>query len=685
MKRRKFIKMVGIGIATIAISGSKTIKENIDMEKDQKATFYVSTEGNDSWSGKLAAPNVEKTDGPFASIAKARDAIRQIRAKKPFTEPITVMVREGKYYLNETLVFEPVDSGTKECPITYMAYPGEKPIISGGKKITGTWKPYKDKIMVCTIDEVKEGKWYFRQLAVNGEKQKRARIPGEDEFLIEQVVDATSFKYKEGCFKRFHNLDDVEVLVFHSWNETRFLISELDENQRIVKFKDPKARHIIGWGGAGGANRYYIENVKEGLAEPGTWYLDKKTGELFYWHEGDIENAEVVAPVVNQLIRFEGGVKGRNIQYINIKDLTFSDTDWPLPENGYPDCGDVGDIVDPSAITLENVRFCTLEDNLIKNTGTYGLEITGYGNQIIGNEICYTGGGGIICRNYDDEINVFKYNHIHHCGEVYPSAVGVNIDDGGGLYAHNLIHNIAHSGIYTRHWAAKGQPIQRENQEQGLIIEYNEIYDVMERINDGGGLFVRDANIIIRNNLIHDVYSYSSRCPGWGIYLGCETRDALVENNIVYRTREVVHVWYYDRNIVMENNIFMEGEISQINYQNPRELTHENIKCLRNIFCYSGEKSHLYRISHDRSLPVESDYNLYFHAGGKPITNTGIQGMSTFEEWQKSGLDAHSIVADPLFVDPANDNYSLKPDSPAFKLGFKPIDMSTVGLRGRKV
>ena len=141
MKRRKFIKMVGIGIATIAISGSKTIKENIDMEKDQKATFYVSTEGNDSWSGKLAAPNVEKTDGPFASIAKARDAIRQIRAKKPFTEPITVMVREGKYYLNETLVFEPVDSGTKECPITYMAYPGEKPIISGGKTM-GVWNGF---------------------------------------------------------------------------------------------------------------------------------------------------------------------------------------------------------------------------------------------------------------------------------------------------------------------------------------------------------------------------------------------------------------------------------------------------------------------------------------------------------------------------------------------------------------
>ncbi len=56
----------------------------------------------------------------------------------------------------------------------------------------------------------------------------------------------------------------------------------------------------------------------------------------------------------------------------------------------------------------------------------------------------------------------------------------------------------------------------------------------------------------------------------------------------------------------------------------------------------------------------------------------------TFEDWQNLGFDTHSIVADPLFVDPENDDYSLRPESPAFKLGFKPIDISRVGLRGTK-
>ncbi len=670
-----------IGMLSPAISGNQDVRS----DAIPKATFFVSTEGDDAWSGQLATPNAEGTDGPFATIPRARDAIREIKAEGEFSKPVTVMVRHGIYFLEDSIAFKPEDSGTEECPITYMAYPGEKPVISGGKQIKGPWKPYQGEIMVCTIPEVKEGKWYFRQLFVNGERQTRARIPTEDYYFTEEAVDDAAFRYKQGDFQRWRNLNDIEVVVFHSWNESRFLVSELDEERRIVKFLDPNARHPIGWHGAGGANRYYIENVFEGLQHPGDWYLDKHTGELYYWPVDDIDKLAILAPVLNQLVRFEGGLKERHVQYVNMRGFTFADTDWTLPEKGYPDCGDVGDIVYPSAITLENVRYCAFENNCIRNVGTYALELTGYGNRIIGNDIFDTGGGAIISRNYDEELNVISYNHIHHCGEVYPSAVGINIDDGGGMIAHNLIHNISHSGIYTRHWATDHQAQERENQEQGLIIEYNEIYDVMEKINDGGGLFVRDSNIIIRNNLIHDVYSYSDRCPGWGIYLGCETRDALVENNIVYRAREIIHVWYYDRNIIMQNNIFIDGEISQINYQNPGHLSHEKIKLLRNILCYSGAESLLFRLSGERSLPLESDYNVFFHTGGEELISRGAPGYDSFAEWQQQGLDVHSIVADPLFVDPENDDYSLRPESPAFRLGFKPIDMSTVGLRAHNL
>ena len=43
-----------------------------------EATFYVATDGSDSWSGRLPAPNADRSDGPFATLEKARDAIRRM-------------------------------------------------------------------------------------------------------------------------------------------------------------------------------------------------------------------------------------------------------------------------------------------------------------------------------------------------------------------------------------------------------------------------------------------------------------------------------------------------------------------------------------------------------------------------------------------------------------------------------
>ena len=71
------------------------------------------------------------------------------------------------------------------------------------------------------------------------------------------------------------------------------------------------------------------------------------------------------------------------------------------------------------------------------------------------------------------------------------------------------------------------------------------------------------------------------------------------------------------------------------------------------------------------------DYNLYFQASAEPVT---FKSWS-FEEWKARGNDLHSLIADPLFVDPDNGNFNLKPGSPALKIGFKPIDISKVGPR----
>ncbi|MFC1737842.1 right-handed parallel beta-helix repeat-containing protein [Planctomycetota bacterium] len=670
-----------------------------------EVTLYVSPKGNDSWAG-------DSIDKPFATIQKARDTISAIKKKDGLTKPITVYIRGGLYELDETLVFTLEDSGTMACPVTYTAYKDEEPVISGSRKITGPWTDYKGKIKVCTIDAVKEGKWMFRQLFLNGQRQIRARTPNDsfdkqgtfyrvaparyspdggvtwiETDMPEEDLGDNAFRYRDQDIKKWTNLNDVEVVLIYSWNEARLLISELDEEKKIVKFTGPLGRRL----GAHGINRYYIENVLEGLDREGEWYLDRHTGQLYYWPPYDLEDADLRAPVVNELVRFEGDVENNNyVQYINIRGLTFSDADYILPEEGIPTIRDVGDIWFPSAVTLKGVGECVFENNTIRNTGTYGLDLTGDAIRVIGNKIYDTGSGGIINRSYGKHRNVIMYNHIHHCGDIFHSAVGINIDDGGGLIANNLVHDTSHTGIYVRHFETDyGQPFQRKNQEQGLIIEYNEIHDVMQKVNDGGGIFVRDDYIVIRNNLIYN-------SPNHGIYLGCETRNCLVENNVVYDTRDGQQVWYDSNNNTTFNNIFVGQSVTAILYTNASGTRHEKVRFLKNIIYMSNPDAVPYaslwmkNSCDERSLPMESDYNIIYHTEGKELRITWMdkvfgKDLNTFEDWKKLGFDTHSIIADPLFVDPENHDYSLRPDSPALKMGFKPIDLSSVGLRGRKL
>jgi hypothetical protein len=115
-------------------------------QAEQAISFYVSPKGNDSWSGKLPAPNKNKTDGPFATLERARDAVRELKEKQggELKQTVNIYIRGGTYFLKETFVLTPIDSGTKEHPITYSAYRNEKPIISGGRIIKG-WRKEKKR------------------------------------------------------------------------------------------------------------------------------------------------------------------------------------------------------------------------------------------------------------------------------------------------------------------------------------------------------------------------------------------------------------------------------------------------------------------------------------------------------------------------------------------------------------
>jgi len=73
---------------------------------------------------------------------------------------------------------------------------------------------------------------------------------------------------------------------------------------------------------------------------------------------------------------------------------------------------------------------------------------------------------------------------------------------------------------------------------------------------------------------------------------------------------------------------------------------------------------------------------LYFRGAGSAFYGPWADEPvgDRFAWWRSQGYDTHSIIADPLFVDVQNDDFRLKPESPAFKLGFKPIPQERIGL-----
>ncbi|MGE5530527.1 MAG: hypothetical protein ACM3VW_00245, partial [Bacteroidota bacterium] len=211
-----------------------------------ETTLYLSPQGNDRNAGTMAAP--------LASVTSARDAVRALRAAGEQGH-VTVSLRGGTYKLAEPFSLGPQDSN-----VTYAAYLKERPILSGGETITGfTQGP--GKLWTAKVPGVAEGQWQFNQLWVNGQRRRPARTPNEGFFYVAGKagpgLDATgkefdrsrtAFLYKPGEIKPWADIDQANVVVFHSWETSRLRIKELDEKQNVVTFTGGAAWPFERWG-----------------------------------------------------------------------------------------------------------------------------------------------------------------------------------------------------------------------------------------------------------------------------------------------------------------------------------------------------------------------------------------------------------------------------------------------------
>ncbi len=636
----------------------------------QEIQFYISPGGNDSWNGT-------SPETPFASIGRAQEAVRSLKTGGELTQPVIVYLRGGIYELKDIILFRPGDSGTPEYPVTYASYPGETAVLSGGKRITG-FRAQHDGVWQAEIPGARTGDWNFRQLFVNGQRRQRSRIPNEGFFHVNGMVstgDPARFHDPENNVKSEWIDTAAELVSLHKWTEFRLFIRGRDEISDSVTLSQPFYHWIIEKNG-----RYWIENVREGFDAPGEWYLDTAEGVLLYKPLPDekIGETEVIAPVLTQLVRFDGDSESEEcVTDIRLRGLTFMYTDWTLPENGYTDMQAAVQI--PGVIYGAGVQRVSVENCVLSHHGNYGIQFDRACKNVsvVGNEISDVGGGGVrigepVERKRDTDMtygNEITDNHIYNIGNVYRAACGIILfRTGRNRIAHNHIHDTYYTGISNGWSWGYDVTSTRDN-----IIEFNHVHHIGRgMLSDMGGNYNLGVQpgTIIRNNLFHDISS--SGYGGWGIYTDEGSSHIVIENNVVYRTKTGGFHQHYGRENIVRNNIFAfstEGQIIR-----SRMEKHISFVFKQNIVYWDNGPLLGSNWKDDR---YQMDYNLYYNTSGAPV----MFKSWSFDEWKARGYDIHSIIADPLFVDPFNGNFSLKPGSPASKIGFQPIDVSKIGPR----
>lgn len=666
--------------------------------------FHVAPQGKDQNPGTVAAP--------LASLAGAQRAVREAKQAGKLAGPVNVVVHAGVYRLTEPLVFEPKDSGTAEAPITYQAAPGERAILSGGRTITG-WRKLDGRLWVAELPDVKAGQWRFRQLFVSGESRPRARTPNQGFFRVTSFPDgghkvpyhtpSRRFGFKPGDLNpTWTNLQDVEVIVYHFWTDSHLPIQSIDTATNIVTFAHPTSKVFTDDFTPGGA-RYVVENVFEALDQPGEWYLNRKTGLLYYWPKPgeDMARVEVVAPQLPAFVHLRAEPTKRSfVEHLAFRNLAFEYCHFELKPGDAND--HQGSDTVAAAVTLTGARNCRFENCTFKNLGTYAVEI-GRGssdNTFAGNELAYLAAGGFRINGGTESShplertagNVISDNHLHHYGEVFPSAVGVLLmHSEGNTVVHNHIHHGWYTGISAGWVWGYWRSISRGN-----CLEFNHIHHIGQGLlSDMGGIYTLGVSpgTTVRNNLIHDVDA--NQYGGWGIYHDEGSTHLLVENNVVHHTKFAPFNIHYAKEVTVRNNIFALGKLEQLSrgrnephksvffegniiYWNEGALFAQNWKDVPYEFHVSpnmGPKKEPVRVT----STFDCDWNLYFNPTLKRDEVKFPGG--TWADWQRRGKDLHSQYADPRFVDAEHGDFRLKPDSPAWALGFKPIDLSQVGPR----
>ena len=569
--------------------------------------------------------------------------------------------------------------------------------------------------MDCYSAEVPEAKeMSFSDFWMNGKRADLTRFPAEGTLDPESVEknDPELFTHckwfiaKDEDFekiKNFKNLSECIISFRHYWVDEHTPIEALEEDTRKVIFKYPSVFTLTPDTRAA-ALHYYVENVAEMFKKPNQWYLDKEAAKLYYIPTDEVDPDTLVGylPTVEKFFEVFG-TKDAPAKNIRIRGFemayTRGDAKWVVDDE--PGCYFASSIQavhnGRGSVEFKYAQYCAFENCHMHGTGIHALAILDGCRYVTveDNHLEDLGAGGLLVHGApfgspEEETtgnNRIQNNIIHKAGLRYSAACGIILTHSfGNLISHNDIYDIYYTGISAGWIWGYDDSITHSN-----VIEYNHIYDLGKgELSDMGGVYLlgKQQGTVVRGNLVHDIKAYDY--GGRGIYTDEGASFVTVESNIVYNTSHAPCHQHFGKQNAIRNNIFVALGDTPVKLGRSE---HHVSWIVENNILVSGGKPYYSIINlpadgRDFTMdPVASRNNLLFDVSGSktPLINLRWDKEDhefSFEDTLKRfDMEIDSVVADPEFADFEARDLTLKPTSPAFALGFKPIDIQKIGAK----
>ena len=645
---------------------------------------------------------VNPTSNSSAALERARRAVQAELARKAASGPIHVQLAAGTYHLDQTLVLGPQDSGTEQRPVIWTSQPNANVVISAGRPVHN-WKRLAQPLPGAPASS--QGK-LWTALIPAGLHSFRSLF--DDEGLLTRATygpltaravanSRTQFTVAPSDLRPWAAPASIEVAlaptVPFAWNLLG--IASINVATGTVTTTAPGTLSLAG--------AVLLENVPEGLTQPGTWWLDTQARRIVLWPRHNTEPAAIVAPALVEAVRLEG-TPSSPVRFVSFSGLTFSHGDRALK---LPDTITIIPVHDweyleqaNALLRLRDTADIRVEDCTFTSSAASGLRMDhGARNNSVTHSL-FTGLGGIgisLVGNLPGQGDVhgghdLGHNYIHHTGLILRTAPAIFLYQSNHTKIHdNRIHDLPYAGIVLFgnrdvFLHPTGQPLADQLYGGDNLIEHNDLYRLIQKLGDGSGIYISATppGNIVRRNHIHDV----ERQINGGVRTDDQQANVLIEENLIHNLTGMgiimKHVNHARHNIVVDCTALVS-----VRHWGPNvgSTIHLNILVHRTAQGENAKLGGVYAPFFTEYKPVKlNDYDLNQNVFYSPA-DPGL-AQRAFAAIEAIGKTP-GIIADPMFVDSTKQDFRLKPDSPALKLGFPAIDQwgprGPVGPRPRRL